>query len=223
MANTDVKGEVLLQNYELQKKFNEFQRQINQQGGYPFDFKFLLIHLQRGIEGKFLEKVNSSEFFLKIKTLKIKRCKSFEINEDNIHQFFSPIYKREKGSYIATSSNFWNYFYGEKTEEIKDNFTSTIYLTQKRLSHQQILEEVEKVGIKKNYSFLEGLSIFRDAILAGEVDEYETQISIYFQMKEGGPLYCFSAYRFISGKFNLDCENICLNENLNKYAVVSFK
>ncbi|MFA5934124.1 MAG: hypothetical protein WC795_02805 [Candidatus Paceibacterota bacterium] len=58
MAKT-VAGETLRQNYELQQKFNEFQRQINQNNGYPFDFEKLITHLQNGVEGKF--DVNSSK------------------------------------------------------------------------------------------------------------------------------------------------------------------
>ena len=48
-----VTGEVLNQNYELQVKFNELYRQINQNNGYPFVFENLLSHLQDAVEGKF--------------------------------------------------------------------------------------------------------------------------------------------------------------------------
>lgn len=51
----DVTGELLRQNYELQLKLNEFYRQINQNGGYPFSFEQLMFHLQKGVEGQFFE------------------------------------------------------------------------------------------------------------------------------------------------------------------------
>jgi len=49
----NVTGELLSQNYELQLKFNELFRQINQDNGYPFNFENLMIHLQNGTEGRF--------------------------------------------------------------------------------------------------------------------------------------------------------------------------
>lgn len=69
-----VTGEVLNQNYELQVKFNELYRQINQNNGYPFVFENLLSHLQCAVEGKFqnTEGVPKSEkvkSFIEIKTL----------------------------------------------------------------------------------------------------------------------------------------------------------
>jgi hypothetical protein len=67
----EVKGEVLLQNYELQLKFNEFQRQINQLDGYPFNFEELKFHLQKGIDGKFVEKRFFRNNFLKLLSEKL--------------------------------------------------------------------------------------------------------------------------------------------------------
>lgn len=62
MATNDVSGDLLSQNYELQNKFNELFRQIRQDGGYPFNFGRLMIHLQSGIEGKFLSPIGHKNY-----------------------------------------------------------------------------------------------------------------------------------------------------------------
>ena len=54
MATNDVSGDLLIESYELQKKFNELFRQIGQKNGYPFDFGKLMAHLQSAIEGEFI-------------------------------------------------------------------------------------------------------------------------------------------------------------------------
>jgi hypothetical protein len=76
----DVKGEVLRQNYELQLKFNEFYRQINQNNGYPFVFDKLMSHLQDGIEGKFNGKKENAflKWFSKDKFIIIEKCDGTE-------------------------------------------------------------------------------------------------------------------------------------------------
>lgn len=76
----DVKGEVLRQNYELQLKFNEFYRQINQNNGYPFDFDKLMSHLQDGTEGKFDGKKETTVLrLLKGESIIIEKCDGTEI------------------------------------------------------------------------------------------------------------------------------------------------
>lgn len=80
MATKDVKGEVLRQNYELQLKFNEFYRQINQNNGYPFVFDKLMSHLQDGIEGKFDGKKENAilKLLSKGKSIIIEKCNGKE-------------------------------------------------------------------------------------------------------------------------------------------------
>jgi hypothetical protein len=58
----NVAGDLLAQNYELQKKFNEFFRQINQGGGYPFAFGKLMVHLQGAVQGRFLDVIAEKHY-----------------------------------------------------------------------------------------------------------------------------------------------------------------
>lgn len=82
MAKT-VTGETLERNYGLQMKFNEFQRQINQSNGYPYEFSGLLRHLQCGVEGDFKgDTVSSTERIEWRKKLKLFFVEYFEMNID---------------------------------------------------------------------------------------------------------------------------------------------
>lgn len=91
---THVTGEILQQNYELQTKFNEFYRQINQNTGYPYEFKELMLHLQRGVEGKFQNPILERVF--KDEPLLIDACdgtETFSTSEDTFKDGIDEILK----------------------------------------------------------------------------------------------------------------------------------
>jgi len=197
----DVTGEVLIQNYELQKKFNEFQRQINQNGGYPFDFDALLKYLQDGVDGKFPKGKFYSKLLLKTTTLHIKKCEGFEVNKENIKTFFASVYENEPSFFI--NNDFLRYLSGESFNGVEKDFTTTIYRYQSKLTFERVLNEAERTRIKKIYSFMEGLSIIREFILSREINK-GSNVSIFIEIVGCTGLFTFNVYRGNSGALVLD-------------------
>lgn len=148
-----------------------------------------------------------SKLFQKTNTIKIeKNPKSFTVKENSVRDFLKSVIKREKelknpDPYI--DNDLWNYFNGKTILGFNEDLVSTIYRFLVNLTHGQILDEAENTGIKKVYTYLEGLSIIRQAILDGEVDQKGTGILVYFKVEGIDTLCRFYAFRYGDGQLNI--------------------
>ena len=138
-----------------------------------------------------------SDFFKKTKTFSIeKNPEPFTISEDSVKQFLISIFERAeklKTPPPDIDHDLWKWF-NMTVPGIAENFETIIFSFKKDLTHSQILKEAENTGVKKIYSYLEALSIILEAVFLGELDEYEKQLLVYFQIKGKKMLYCFSVF-----------------------------
>lgn len=155
-----------------------------------------------------------SKLFQKANVIKVKKNpKSFVVDKNFIKEFFEPVVKREKelknhNPYI--DNDLWKYFKGKTIFGFTEDLVSTVFRLIVHLNQDQILKEAESAGIKKVYSYMEGLSIIRQAILDGEVDQTETGIIIYFKMVDTDTLYRLIAFR-CGGQLDIDVFNADLD------------
>ena len=162
-----------------------------------------------------------SSLFLKTKTVTISRSpKNFIINKDSVMEKLQSIMikEAEKGNPIPfIDSDIWNYFIDQTVPGVMRKITTVVYRFLSQLSHQQILEEAENLGIKRIYSYLEALHIIRKIIFLGEVDQKGTGIFVYFNFKidEKDVLYRFNAFRNDDGKLNLNVNKVNLDNEYN--------
>lgn len=145
-----------------------------------------------------------SKRFQKTNVIKIeKNAKSFTVKENSVKDFLKIVIKREKelkNPEPYVDNDLWNYFNGKTILGFTEDLVSTIYRFLVNLTHKQILDEAESTGIKKVYTYLEGLSIIRQAILDDEVDKKGTGIIVYFKVEGIDSLYRFRAFRLGDGQ-----------------------
>jgi hypothetical protein len=128
----NVAGETLRQNYELQRKFNEFFRQINQREGYPFDFDQLMTHLQKGVEGKFFE-------------------------QEIIHSDYKPI---KKGIVIeAQERNRQEILNGSSKYTLSDNFKKILAKCKNGKTEAEVLRQNELLKRKTDKEIMKEMQI----------------------------------------------------------------
>lgn len=157
-----------------------------------------------------------SKLFEKSKVLVIsKNPESFTIDENSVNEFLKKVVKREislKNPTPFIDKDLWRYFSSKIVSGILKNFTTVIYRFLSNLTHRQILEEAENTGIKKVYSYLEGLSIIRAVILAGEVDEKGKGCIVYinFKVDDKEILYRFRACRVDDGQLYVTVDKVGL-------------
>lgn len=162
-----------------------------------------------------------SNLFQKTTTITILRSpKDFTINRDSVMKFFQSVMTREaeKGNPAPSIDNdIWNYFLNQTVPGIMRKITTVVYRFLSQLSHLQILEEAENLGIKRIHSYLEALHIIRKVILLGEVDQKGTGVIVYFNFKIDGKddLYRFRAFRNGDGKLHLDVRRVSLDYECN--------
>jgi hypothetical protein len=153
----------------------------------------------------------TSLLFLKTVTLEIGRQKgNFGPSESSVKNFLKQVFEREKNLGNPTpyiDNDIWKWFTG-KVMPAFTKFSSTIYRFTKSLTHAQILEEAEKTGVKKIFTYLEAFSIVREAVLACEVDEKGKGILVYFQLPDSTQLYRFRAYRGDDGRLCLSVNGV---------------
>ncbi len=140
-----------------------------------------------------------SRFFQKTNVIKItKNPEVFIVGRNSVMDFLEPVIEREKelkNSEPYIDNCLWNYFNNKMIPGFIEDMSSTIYRFLVNLTHKQILDEAKNTGIKKVYTYLEGLSIIRQAILNGEVDKKENNIIVYFKVEGIATLYRFLAFR----------------------------
>ncbi len=149
----------------------------------------------------------SSLLLLKTVSLKIGGQKgNFKPTESSVKNFLKKVFEREAELGNPTPSidgDIWGWFSGKVMPGFQ-KFITTVYRFIKNLTHRQILEEAERTEVKKIYTYLEALSVIREAILSGEVDEKGKGIIAYFQVEGINKQYRFDAYRHDHGQLNLN-------------------
>jgi hypothetical protein len=160
-----------------------------------------------------------SKVFKKTNIINIpKNSKSFIVRENSVINFLKPVLKREKelenpDPYI--DNDLWKYFDGKTVPGIPVDLTSVIYRFLVNLNHGQILDEATRFGIMKFYTYLEGLSIIKKAILSGEVDKKGTGIIVFFKVEGIDTLYRFAAFRYDDGQLTVDVNKVYLGTEWN--------
>lgn len=159
-----------------------------------------------------------STLFQKTKTLIVpKNPDSFTISEETVMTFLKPVLEREaklKNIIPSIDNDIWRWFLGKIVPGFLKRFVVVIYRFLKNITHQQILDEAERMKIKKIYTWLEALSIIRTSILAGEVDKNGTGIIVYFNFKvDDKEILCrFRAYRRGDGQLRLRVSGVRLDD-----------
>jgi hypothetical protein len=153
-----------------------------------------------------------SELFQKTNYVNIKKNPtSFTVGEKSVMNFLKQVIKREKDLKNPDpfiDNDLWNYFEGKTISGILEDFISVIYRFTVNLTHNQILDEAENTGIKKIYTYLEGLSIIQQSILNGEVDKKGAGIVVYFKVEGIDTLYRFSADRGDGGRLGVSVSEV---------------
>lgn len=176
-----------------------------------------LIGLLEGTH-RIIKKVNGfdSDLFKKGEAISVCPPHFFQIRETSVMEFFEPVIKREKhlkNPVISFDKDIWNLFSRESVNVIFSLFYVAIYRFVEGLTHQQIFDEAEKMEIKKTvYSYLEALSIIREAILSGEVDKKKTGVVTYFRITGKNTLYRFNASRYDDGRLYLIVSKVLSND-----------
>jgi hypothetical protein len=185
----------------------------------------------RGNFANFLKNEEKKEKFLKLledckeftsnifqKTITISVSFSddiFTITENSVKNLLKEVLTREAekgnlGPYI--DNDIWGWFKNESIQFF-GNFSFTVYRFLSNLTHGQILEEAEKTGVKKIYTWLEAFLVVKEAVLKGEVDQKGTGIIVYFEIKN--KLYRFHAYRFDDGQLRVRVDEVSLSLGLD--------
>lgn len=160
-----------------------------------------------------------SNLFQKTTTTTISRSRSprdFTINKDSVMKFLQSVMTREteRGNPTPSIDNdIWDYFLNQTVPGVLRKITTVVYRFLSKLSHGQILEEAENLGIKRIYSYLEAFHIIRKVILLGEVDKKGTGVFVYFNFKIDGKdvFYRFLAYRNGDGKLIVHVYKVLLD------------
>ncbi|MBP6908675.1 MAG: hypothetical protein KBB75_02535 [Candidatus Pacebacteria bacterium] len=156
-------------------------------------------HLESGItaEAKNIGKYVSS-LFTRGTTLTVQPESALTISEENMNDSWKKIATREKEKGNPDpwfDEDIWKWFKGVTIPAIANEFTSTIQRFTQTLTHKQILDEAEKMAIKKVYTWLEAKRIIENAILAGEVETRGIGIIAYFKVEGNENFYRFLAWR----------------------------
>ena len=155
-----------------------------------------------------------SELFQKTDAITVYPHPSFHVNKNSVMNFLEPVIAREKdlkNPDISFDNDIWNWFDGEIVNAIVLNLYVAVYRFIKNLTNRQILDEADRVRVKKVYSYLEALSIIREAILSGEVDKKGTGVIVYFNITGKDTLYRFDAFRGGGGRLIIDVHEVRLD------------
>lgn len=142
-------------------------------------------------------------------TLTIPAYGAIVVNEENINAVLEEVLQREKekGNTVPwIDDEIAGWFENQTMQGIDQPFDSVIYRFIDNITHQSILDEAEKTGIKKIYSYTEALKIVLQGVLTGEVDKNCTGIIAYFEGKredEEVALFRFIAWRRNDGQLGV--------------------
>lgn len=164
-----------------------------------------------------MKKEFNSEFFIKSTKLTIAPVEDITPTEKSIKSFFADVVQREKekaNPEVSFDNDLWNWF-PKKESGFIAAIETVLYRFKQAITHRSILAEAERLGIKKVYSYTEGLAIIRALILAGEVDEIGKGIVVYFMSQQKDSLHRFFVFRYDDRKLRLEVNGVNLG---NEYS-----
>lgn len=140
-----------------------------------------------------------SSLFKRGTTITIQPEAGITISESWVNDSWKTITTREKEKGNPDpwlDEDIWKWFKGNTIPAITSQTTSVIWRFAETLTYKQILEEAEKLSIKKIYTYLEAKRLIEHAILSGEIDVKGKGVVAYFRVEGNGNFYRFSAWRF---------------------------
>ena len=157
----------------------------------------------------------TSSLFTRGATLTVQPKGAFHIVEKNVNDSWKNIIAREKeklNPYPWFDEDIWKCFNGVTIPAITNEFTSTIQRFTQTLTHKQILEEAEKMSIKKVYTWLEAKQIIENAIFAGEIETRGIGIIAYFKVEGNENFDRLRAWRDDDGRLRVGVHEVGLVE-----------
>lgn len=166
-----------------------------------------------------------SNVFKKGTTLNVQTAETFTVSEKSLEGLWKNIIAREKEKSNPKpwiDSDILGWFDGKTMPAIANEFTSTIQRFTQTLTHEQILNEAEKLSVKKIYSWLEAIKIIEQAVLMGEVDVKGLGVIVYFKVDYNDTVYRFHAYRNDDGQLRVYVYGLDLGFKWNAGCGASF-
>ncbi|MEI6022669.1 MAG: hypothetical protein WCQ32_02395 [bacterium] len=128
-----------------------------------------------------------SDILIKSKKFIINPVENITPTEESLQNFFVGVNKK-----ISFDKRFWELFPKEELG-FSTSFETVLYRFKKRVNHRDLLLEAEKFGVKKAYSYTEGLAIIRVLLLAGEIPE---SVTVCFASPQRDSLSNFHVYYY---------------------------
>ncbi len=147
-----------------------------------------------------------SYVFKKGTTLTVQPAETFTVSEKSLEGLWKNIIAREKEKSNPKPSiciNILGWFDGKTMPAIATEFTSAIQRFTQTLTYKQVLNEAERLSVKKIYSWLEAIKIIEQAVLKGEVDVKGLGVFVYFKIDADDTLYFFHVCRNNGGRLNV--------------------
>lgn len=149
-----------------------------------------------------------SEFLKRGTILTVGSAPELVVNEANILQSLEKVIQREKSrgnkKDVSIDKDIWSLdaLKGVKMTAVQEQFGATIHRFTQKVTHAKVLEEADKLMVKKDWNISEAWNIIIAGILAGEVDTNGTGIFAYFTVKvqDEDILYRFRASRAYNGQ-----------------------
>ena len=135
------------------------------------------------------------------------------VNKENIKALLEEVMSRERQKENPTpwiDDDIVGWFANQTMPAIDQPFDSAIYRFNNIITNGSILDEAEKTGVKKIYTYTESLKIALKGVLSGEVDEKGTGITAYFQVHGNDSLFRFTAWRLGDGRLDVGVDEVSL-------------
>lgn len=162
---------------------------------------------------------NISGIFQKTNIIKVSRdLKQFIVNKESILDLFLGVIEKEEEfghSEPAFDRWLWKSFKNKTSSSIVDDFEVPIYRLNLKSNHQEILDEIRKIEVKKIFTYREALNVLRSAILAGEVKKGQRGGIIVYFSTNGSNLHYLRASRFHHDHLCIDHTEVFLSCKLN--------
>jgi hypothetical protein len=155
--------------------------------------------------GKFI-----SDLFKRTTKLVVAKHDSLKISKKNEKELWQVIEEREEkaGNVKPWHDNDIVEYFDGQLIPATDGVTATISRFTKTLTHTQILNEGDRLGIKKIHTWLEAYLLIRQAVLNNEVDVKGTGVIAYFKVKDNDTLYRFIAFRDVDGQLSVNVSKV---------------
>jgi len=156
---------------------------------------------------------SNSTSLRKSTVLTISPTPAMLVSKENVNTLFVEVLKREEEKHNPASwidDDIVGWFKNQTMPAIDKPFESAIYRFNNDVTHRSILDEAEKKGVKKIYTYTEALKIVLQGVMSGEVDKKGTGIIAYLKVDGDDQLYRFNAWRYGDGQLLVDVYEVSL-------------